>query len=114
MFAKFIELSRRKLRLTVEQLASRSGIDLEEFLSIEEGCERSPEPRLIYKLAPALGVPPDQLLRLSGLTETADKGLHDAAIRFAAQSEPVDKLTPEEASALKELVRVLAERSDAG
>lgn len=111
-FAKFVELSRRRLRLTVEALAQKADVGVDDIVNIEEGCDPSPEPRSIFKLAEILKVPQARLMELSGLAEPRDPNLQKAAIKFAAQSEPMEKLSREEAAALEEMVKVLAERSD--
>jgi transcriptional regulator with XRE-family HTH domain len=111
-FAKFVQLSRRRLRMTVEELAQRADVGVDDIVSIEEGCDQPPEPRSIYKLATVLKVPQARLMELSGLAEPRDPSLQKAAIKFAAQSEPMEKLSPAEANALEELIKVLAERTD--
>lgn len=111
-FAKFVQLSRRNLRLTVEALAQRADVGVVDIVSIEEGCDHPPEPRSIYKLASVLKVSQARLMELSGLAEPRDPKLQNAAVKFAAQSEPMEKLSKEEAAALEEMVKVLAERSD--
>ena len=53
-------------------------------------------------------------MELGGLMEQRDKSLEAAAVRFAANSEPTEQLTPSEKEALKEFVKVLAEYSEGG
>ena len=110
-FARLIELSRRGLRFSVEELAGKADVDVSELVGIEEGkCD--PEPRTIFKLAAVLRVPQEKLLELSGLTKARDRRLNDAAIRFAARSERMDELSTEEETALREFVKILAESSE--
>lgn len=108
-FAKLIELRRRERRLSVEQLAQRADIDLGEVVSLERGDACKPEPRTVYKLAAVLALPEDTLMQLSGLTEPKDSRFAEEAIRFAARSEPINKLSREEHDALEEFVKFLSE-----
>jgi HTH-type transcriptional regulator, competence development regulator len=111
-FSRFIDLARRKKRLTVEALADAANVELTELLGILEQ-HLVPSTRTVYNLAGVLGVPPRRLLELSGLAEARDADLAEAAVRFAARSEPTAALTKEERAALDEFVTVLVERSDA-
>jgi transcriptional regulator with XRE-family HTH domain len=97
---KFIELSRRRLRLTVEQLAERADVDLGELLAIEKAEDVPAETRTIYRLADVLGMRVDPLLELAGLVDKRSVGLTQSAFRFAARSEPMAALTREEEEAL--------------
>lgn len=106
--AQLVEWQRRKLRLTVAALANKADIELEDMLAAEKG-EEIPEPRTVFKLAQALGLPIDKLMHLGGLVVKRDSKLEQAAVRFAACSAPISVLTPEEAKALEEFVRVLGE-----
>ena len=113
-FARIIELSRRKLRLSVEQLAKQADVDISQIVEIEEGASNSPEPRTVFKLSQTLKVPQDQLMVLSGLARPRDRRLTDATVLFAARSEPVNVLTTEEEEALREYVKVVVESSYGG
>jgi transcriptional regulator with XRE-family HTH domain len=107
-FARFVELSRRRLRFTVEDLAKKADVDVAELLGIEEGDVENPEPRTVYKLAAVLQIPQESLLELSGLAVPRDERFHEAAIRFAARSERMDALSRDEEAALQEFVKILA------
>jgi transcriptional regulator with XRE-family HTH domain len=105
---KFIELSRRRMRLSVEQLAEKANVDLVELLAIEKAEGIRPEPRTIYQLAQVLQVRVDPLLELAGLVVTKSVALTASAVRFAARSEPMDVLSKEEADALDWFVEELS------
>ena len=111
-FGKLVELSRRKLGLNREQLAQQAEVDVVEVLSIERGSETAAEPRTVFKLAQVLQLPTERLLELSGLATRSDNRLDEAAVRFAACSESVDKLSSDEQRALQEFVKTLAALSD--
>jgi hypothetical protein len=78
-----------------------------------DGCGRVhyvPEPRTVFKLAQTFEVSQRRLMQLAGLAAANDAGLRQEAVRFAARSEAVQKLTPEESSALEAFVAVLSEQ----
>ena len=104
---KFIELSRRRMRLSVEQLADKANIDLAELLAIEKAEDVRPEPRTVYQLAHVLRVRVEPLLELAGLVVTRTTGLTESAVRFAARSEPMEALTKDEEEALNWFVKEL-------
>ncbi len=104
---KFIELSRRRMRLSVEQLADKANVDLAELLAVEKAEDILPEPRTVYQLAQVLRVRVEPLLELAGLMVTKSVALTESAVRFAARSEPMDALTKEEEEALNWFVKEL-------
>jgi HTH-type transcriptional regulator, competence development regulator len=111
-FARFVELSRRRQRLTVEQLSEKADVDVAELIAIEEADTVSPEPRTIYQLATVLNVPQQKLMELSGLSRTRDRRFQDATVRFAARSEPVADLSADEEELFQEYVKVLVDTSN--
>ncbi len=78
-------------------------------MNIERGEGFVPEPRTVHQIAQVLKLPERRLLELAGLTEVRDRRLREATVRFAARSEPIEELRPEELEALEEYVKVLAE-----
>jgi transcriptional regulator with XRE-family HTH domain len=56
-----LKAARKKLRLTQEQVAERSGVHATEVSRIEGG-KRDPQVSTVIKLAKALKLPPGQLL----------------------------------------------------
>lgn len=111
IFARFIELARRARNLTLESLAVRAEIDLAELVGITE-ARQQPTPRTVYRLSQVLDVSAENLMELAGLAEPRAE-LAQAALRFAARSEPTVELSEEERNALNEFVKVLVEKSDA-
>ncbi|HEY4329777.1 MAG TPA: XRE family transcriptional regulator [Phycisphaerae bacterium] len=99
--AKFVELSRRERRLSTEELAKLADIDLLDLVLIERANARIRDPQIIVKLAATLGVSPQPLLELGGFVATLDEHLGHLATQFAARTEPVRALEPEEAKALQ-------------
>jgi transcriptional regulator with XRE-family HTH domain len=106
--AQLVEWQRRKLRWSVEDLAEKANVEVEDVLAIETG-EGTPEPRTLFNLAAAINLPPQKLMHLAGLVASRDPRLEKAAVRFAARSAPIEALTADQAAALEEFVRVIAE-----
>jgi transcriptional regulator with XRE-family HTH domain len=107
--AKLVELRRRQYRLSAEALAKKAEVDLEDVLSIERGEGTVPGLQAVHRLAQALELPEPRLLELAGLVPAKDARFREASVRFAARSEPVAILLPEEREALEEFVGLLAE-----
>lgn len=106
--AKLAGLWRRQCRLSVEELADRAGVDLEEVVRIERG-EGGAAAHTVRQIARVLNLPESKLLELVGLAEGRDDRLREATVRITARSEPTADLLPEERAALEEYVKVLAE-----
>lgn len=109
-FGKFVNLMRRRRGYSMEQLAEAADIDASELLVIEGDVHHVPEPRTVFKLAQTFEVSHQRLMQLSGLAAANDVGFREEAVRFAARSESVQKLTPEESAALEAFVAVLSEQ----
>lgn len=109
-FGKFVALSRRKKQLSVEALAQASELDIEELIAIEQlDAHFVPEPRTVFQLAEFFKVPYEKLLEIAGLKSPKNPALIGHAIKFAARSASVDKLSNIELRALEELVLALSE-----
>lgn len=108
-FGRFVSLMRRDRGLTVERLADEADVDVAELVSVEEDTRYKPEVRTVYQLANFFGVPRATLLQVAGLTLPKDSRIVEEAVRFAARSEPVEALSPEERAALETFVAVLSE-----
>ena len=109
-FGRLVQLMRRKLRLSIEQLAEKTSVDVEAILRIEDDLHHVPEPRTVYQLATIFKLPKQPFAQLSGLTVEKNVRLHQEAVRFAARSDSVAALTAEEQLALDQFVRVLSEQ----
>lgn len=108
-FGSLINFQRRRREWTIEQLARQAQIDLDEAVSIEGDPNYRAAPRSVYQLAKVLALPRKELLALSGNAELSSEKLESAAVRFAARSRAVERLTDAEAAALNEFVAALAE-----
>lgn len=109
-FGKFVNLMRRRRGFSMEELAQAADLDASELLVIEDDVHYVPEPRTVFKLAETFEVSQRRLMQLAGLAGANDAGFRREAVRFAARSESVQKLTPEESSALEAFVSVLSEQ----
>lgn len=105
--AKFVEFSRRKMKLTQMTLAEKINADVAEIIEIEDGSVETVEPSTVYALAEIFGVPQQPLMVLAGLTILRDKKLDEGSIRFAACSSVSTPLQEEEENALNAFVRTL-------
>lgn len=109
-FGRLINLWRRKKGLRIDALAEKARIDVAELIEIERNLNYVPEPRTVYQLAKTLDLPSERMLELSGNVIVRDSGLGQEAVRFAARSESVEKLSKDEQRALEEFVKFLSEK----
>jgi HTH-type transcriptional regulator, competence development regulator len=110
VFGRFVRLMRRRNGLTVEKLAQDADVEVTDLIEIEDDTRHKPEPRTVYQLAQYFKVPQNNLMQVAGLTAPRDTNLLNEAIRFAARSDPVAQLTPEEQAALEAFVVILNEQ----
>lgn len=108
-FGRLINLSRRKRGWTLEDLAASARIDAAEAIRIEHDATYIPGPRTVYQLSTTLGLPREQMLQLSGNMLARDRRLGEQALKFAARSESVERLSKQEHQALEEFVKYLKE-----
>lgn len=109
-FGRFVRLMRRHRGVSLEKLAEDADVDITDLVEIEDDTRHKPEPRTVYQLANYFRVPEVNLLQIAGLTAPKDPHLLGEAIRFAARSDPVAQLTPEERAALESFVAVLSKQ----
>jgi transcriptional regulator with XRE-family HTH domain len=109
-FGKFVNMMRRRKGYSIEQLADAARVDASELLIIEDDVHYVPGPRTVFQLAQLFEVPQPRLMQLAGLAAANDDSLREEAVRFAARSEAVHKLTREESAALEAFVTVLSEK----
>ncbi len=109
-FVRFLQLARRDRKLSMEQFAKRADVDLVELLKIETDEQYTPAIRTVHQIAEFLTISETKLMVLAGLLRVRDAQFQNAALKFAARSEPVEKLSQEEHSALEEYVKFLCEQ----
>jgi transcriptional regulator with XRE-family HTH domain len=111
VLGQLIEYTRRRLGLSLEELSRRANVALGELLAIER-ANATTTPRTLYQLAQYLELPFGKLQELAGLAEPRDERLNEAALRFAARSEPTAQLSAAEREAYEEFIKVLVESTD--
>lgn len=104
--ARLVQLERRNRGQTPANFAVKLGLDLQELVELESGCN-APELRVLHTLATGLGVSYAKLQMLVGYRQVRDSSLEREALRFAASSGPMDKLSRAEEQALHDFVRAL-------
>ena len=107
-FGRLIQLMRRNVGYSIESLAENANIDIEEIIEIEESNHCRPDIRTVYQLANVFKLPRANLLKVAGLLEAQNDSLYKEAVRFAARSEPVSKLTVQEKEALDAFILILS------
>jgi transcriptional regulator with XRE-family HTH domain len=110
-FRLFVELLRRKHKLTVDELAQRAEIDRGEIIAMERNSGYRPSPRTLYKLSRFYNVPEHRFLVLAGAVKDVPESFRGEASRFAAQSESFATLTSEEKKAVDEFMKFLRTES---
>ena len=82
-FYCFIHYSRRKLQLSVKQLASKADVDYSELMSLERDTQFKLKPETVINLAKFLLVDPDALIKMARLEEPHfDPTWEDEVIQF--------------------------------
>ncbi|MEY2427301.1 MAG: hypothetical protein QOJ40_186 [Verrucomicrobiota bacterium] len=102
-----VSLWRRNQGWSAEQLAQRAGIALETILDIEHDPHCEPAAEVVRILAELLEVPAQPLLELAGLAKPRTPQLREEAVRFAARSEALVALNPNEKAALETFVSAI-------
>ncbi len=105
--ARFVEFSRRKLRLSVEAFASRAGVESSEVLQLEDSDAEASEPRVVFAIAKFLDADSSKLMELAGHLNSRDERLSQEAVRFAAWSQGAEPLSEDEERILGEFARVV-------
>ncbi|MDB4913919.1 MAG: hypothetical protein JWM95_1563 [Gemmatimonadetes bacterium] len=108
-FGQLVRLMRRRLRLSIEELADAADVEVGEVLRVEDDLRFHPDPRLVFQFARVFGLPQQGLMEVAGLIVGRDERLARAAVRFAARSEAPQRLSPQEADALDAFIAVLAD-----
>lgn len=109
-FVRLLQLKRRERALTLEEFANEADLDLAEIVRLESDENYTPSILTVDRIADFFSLPKKPLMALAGLLRLKDVSFRQEALRFAARSEPVEKLSPEEHQALEEYVRFLCKR----
>lgn len=106
-FCQFVQMLRKRQKLTVDMLASRLDVDRDELAALERGRRCRPNPLLIHKLSQFFGVPERRFLMLAGAIRDVPRDVTERASRFAAHSDSLAALTREEKRLLDEFVEFI-------
>lgn len=106
-FHLFLQMLRREHGLTVDALASTTGIDRVEILAMERNNAYRPTPLTIHRLSGFYGIPERRMLEFAGAVKDVPTAFAEKVSNFAAQSESFAKLTHEEKNALDEFMKFL-------
>ena len=109
VFSRVINMARRDHGWSIEQLADKADVDAIEVFRIEEDLVEAPEPRVVSSLSRALRLPAGKMMQLVGHITVLDPKVSGAAMKFAASSGSMEKLTRTEKGALNDFVKALAE-----
>lgn len=107
VFGRLVTLLRKEMGLSVAALAERANVDEQELRRIEAEIDPEPKPRTVTQLAHVFRVLPKSLATVAHLTRQSDELIVEGAVKFAACSQNMDRLSKEELRALKEFVRLL-------
>jgi len=107
--AQLINIRRRIQGWTMEQLADKADVDLQDVVCLEKGIPVHLSVRTIHKLSGVLDLPHSGLLRLSGATVQRKDDFIEHALRFVARSQKETKTTRQEIKVFEEYVKFLAE-----
>jgi len=106
-FGVLIHQLRRRDQVSVAVLATKARIDAEEIKLIEWDPNYRPRPRTVHQLAEYFEMPVRAMMKLSGATVTRDEALKEEAVKFAAKSDDLSKLTKDEQRVLESFVKYL-------
>jgi len=110
--AKFVELCRRKMKLSQVDLAEKTGINAVELCKIEDGVAENISPHVANTLADVFEVPQQSLRMLAGLTSSRNKELDEGVDRFLSDLGFPIPLQKDEEDALNSLVHALQALAD--
>lgn len=110
-FHIFLRMIRKAKKLTVEQLAHKAEIDIEEIVFLENDETYRPDPLTLHRLSKFYDIPERKLLVLAGAVRDVPEMVREQASRFAAHSDGIGDLTREEKEALDEFMCFLKDNS---
>lgn len=108
-FGVLVRQLRRKAGLSIAELSDKIEVNQIDLSAIENNPGYIPRPRAVHKIAEFFKLPAGQLMKLSGAAVSRDRELEGAALRFAAKSGDMSKLTKAEAEGLNEFIRWLSD-----
>jgi len=110
-FGVLVRQLRRGKQWSIDELAFKARVSADDLRQIERDPHFRPRPRVVHQLATVFGVPERALMKLSGATVTRDQAFEEEAMRFAAKSDDMSKLSREEQRVLNQYVKYLSEEA---
>jgi transcriptional regulator with XRE-family HTH domain len=112
-FREVLRHLRRERGLSIDELAIRTGLPVDELQELEQGGDQPPRPYALYQLSQFFDVPQQRLAVLAGVVKQNDTDVAEAASQFAAKSESFTKLSTEDRQLFDEFVRHLRSKTRA-
>jgi transcriptional regulator with XRE-family HTH domain len=109
VLATLLRQLRRRDKMEIPQLAVELRVPEDELRAIEGDRDFVPKPRTIHQIAHYYKVSPRALLKLSPASVERDPDLEEVAVRFAASSDGLSKLSRDERKSLNEFIKFLSE-----
>lgn len=103
-----LKMLRLKNKLSVDDLASKLDLDVDEVVLLERQVGYKASPRTLVALAKFYDIPTQVFLQLIGASKVKNDVIEEEMIRFAAESEAFEKLTSEEKKLLNRVVKIIS------
>lgn len=110
-FGVLVRQLRRRDGLSVQDLSTKARVQEDELRRIERDPHYLPRPRTVHQIANVFNVPERAFMKLSGATITHDQAFRDEALKFAAKSDDIAKLSRDEQRVLNSYIKYLSESS---
>lgn len=107
-FSILLKMLRLNSKLSVNDLASKLDLDVDEIIFLERQVGSRASPRTLVVLAKFYGIPAQVFLQLIGASKAKNDVIEEEMIRFAAESESFEKLTSREKKRLNRVVKVIS------
>jgi transcriptional regulator with XRE-family HTH domain len=111
-FGKLVNFLRRKRSWSIEELAKQTKIDAAELLLVEKEPRHQAEPHTVFQLANVFNLNFKSLQQLAGLVVVRNQEVVTEAVRFAANSDSIEKLSPEQTRSVELFVAALNRLAD--
>lgn len=108
-FSTLLRQLRLSKGLSVEALASKLDIDVQEIILLERQVGYKASPRSLVALADYYKIPTKIFLQIGGAIKNIDPDMEQEMIRYAAESESFEKLTSEEKKLLNRTVKIISQ-----
>ena len=111
-FGKLVNHLRRKENWSIEDLANHAKVDAMELLLIEKEARHQAEPHTVFQLAHVFNLNSKAMQQLAGLVVVRNQQVVAEAVRFAASSDSIEKLSAEQTRSVEQFVATLNRLAD--